>query len=432
MLGDSAPALELGRCNLAGLDAQLRRLKWIRELSPDGWVLFATGGLRNLAYGFLSVVLALYLAALGLDIIAVGFIFTAALAGGAVMTAAFTAVADQVGRRRVLLVGTGLMAVAGAVFALTDNPLLLLAAAVVGTISPSGREVGPFLSIEQAILPQTTTDRNRTGLFAAYNLVAYLAGALGTLVVGVPSLLGMEPLEGYRALLWSYVAVSILLMLLFARLSPQAEAQAVASTSSGPRSRLGLHRSRPVVAKLAALFAIDAFGGGFVVQGLVAYWFHLRFGLDTPALGAIFFGTNLLTALSLLAAAPIARRFGLLNTMVFSHLPSHVLLMLVPFMPSVELAVGMLLARHLLSQLDVPTRQSYMMAIVDPDERSAAAGFTSVARNAAAAVAPVFSGATLAVPGLGLPFLIGGGMKIVYDVALFMLFRGVRPPEERD
>jgi MFS family permease len=406
-------------------------LKWIRELSPDGWVLFATGGLRNFAYGFLSVVLALYLAALGLDVVTVGFIFTAALAGGAAMTVVLTAVADRVGRRRVLLVGSALMALAGAVFVLTDDPIVLMAAAMIGTISPSGREVGPFLAVEQAILPQTTGDRHRTDLFAAYNLVAYLAGALGTLAVGVPSLLGLEPLEGYRSLLWSYVAVSLVLLALFARLSPRAEAPVIASPSAGPRRRLGLHRSRGVVARLAALFAIDSFGGGFVVQGLVAYWFHLRFGLDTPTLGAIFFGTNLLTAISLLAAAPIARRFGLLNTMVFTHLPSNVLLMLVPLMPSVELAVGMLLARHLLSQMDVPTRQSYSMAIVDPDERSAAAGFTSVARNAAAAIAPAFSGATLAVPALGLPFLLAGGMKIVYDVALFMLFRGVRPPEEK-
>ena len=165
-----------------------------------------------------------------------------------------------------------------------------------------------------------------------------------------------------------------------------------AAPPSGVQRRFGLHRSRGVVAKLAALFSIDAFAGGFVVQGLMAYWFHLRFGLDTPALGVIFFGTNLLTAFSLLAAAPIARRFGLLNTMVFTHIPSNVLLILVPLMPSVELAVMMLFARHLLSQLDVPTRQSYSMAIVDPDERSAAAGFTSVARNAAAAVAPSFSG----------------------------------------
>lgn len=386
--------------------------------------------MRNFAYGFLSVVLALYLDALGLDAAAVGFVFTAALVGGAFMTLLLTAVADRAGRRRVLMAGSLLMALAGAVFALTDNPALLVAAAIVGTISPSGKEVGPFLSVELAILPQTTADRNRTGLFAAYNLVGYLTGAVGTLAVGVPSLMGLDPLEGYRAMLWGYVGIGLGLVLMFARLSPRAEAPVVRSSSAESRRRFGLHRSRGVVAKLALLFSLDAFGGGFVLQGLMAYWFYLRWGLETPALGAIFFGTNLLIAVSLLAAAPVARRFGLLNTMVFTHIPSHLLLMAVPFMPTVELAVGMLLARHLLSQLDVPTRQSYTMAIVDPDERSAAAGFTSVARSAAAAVAPAFTGATLAVPALGLPFLIAGGLKIVYDVALFAFFRGIRPPEE--
>jgi Major Facilitator Superfamily len=191
-----------------------------------------------------------------------------------------------------------------------------------------------------------------------------------------------------------------------------------------------LHRSRGVVAKLGALFALDSFAGGFVVQGLMALWFHLRFGVDVGALGAIFFGTNLLAALSFLAAAPLARRFGLLNTMVFTHLPSNVLLLLVPFMPTVELAVGLLLVRFLLSQLDVPTRQSYTMAIVDPPERAAAGGVLAVTRNTAAAIAPAFAGAALAQPMLGLPFLLAGGLKIVYDLAIFAVFRRVKPPEE--
>ena len=184
------------------------------------------------------------------------------------------------------------------------------------------------------------------------------------------------------------------------------------------------------MARLAALFAIDAFAGGFVVQSLVAYWFYLRYGVDTRVLGSIFFGTNFLSALSFLLAVPIARRIGLLNTMVFTHLPSNLLLLLVPLMPNLELAVGMFLARHLLSQLDVPTRQSYTMAIVDPDERSAAAGIMSVARTGAAAIAPAFTGWMLAVPALGLPFLFAGGLKIIYDIAIFALFRHVRPPEE--
>jgi predicted MFS family arabinose efflux permease len=184
------------------------------------------------------------------------------------------------------------------------------------------------------------------------------------------------------------------------------------------------------VARLAALFAIDSFAGGFIVQSLVAYWFHLRYGIDTRALGSIFFGTNFLSAISFLLAAPIARRIGLLNTMVFTHLLSNVMLLLVPLMPSLELTVGLFLARHLLSQLDVPTRQSYTMAIVDSDERSAAAGVMSVARNGAAAVAPAFTGWLLTVPALGLPFLLAGGLKIVYDLSIFALFRNVRPPEE--
>ncbi|MBI4317044.1 MAG: MFS transporter [Chloroflexi bacterium] len=400
------------------------------DLSPDGWLLFATYGVRSFAYGFLSVVLGLYLAARGLEAGAIGVIFTAALAGGAVMTVVLTSVADRVGRRRVLLAGTVLMALSGAVFALTDNVAFLVLAAILGTISPSGKEVGPFLSIEQAILPQMTGDEHRTAVFAAYNIVGYMAGALGALAVGLPAISGVEPLPGYSALVWAYAASALVLFVLFARLSPRVEVPATVSPRPGPRPRLGLHRSRGIVVRLAALFAIDSFAGGFIVQSLIAYWFYLRYGADAATLGAIFFGTNILSAVSFLAAVPVARRIGLLNTMVFTHLPSNVLVLLVPLMPNLELAVAMILARHLLSQLDVPTRQSYTMAIVSPDERSAAAGVTSVARTAAAAVAPAFSGATLAMPALGLPFLVAGGLKILYDIAILMAFRKVRPPEE--
>jgi MFS family permease len=397
-------------------------------ISPDGWLLFAACGVRNFAYGFLSVVLGLYLSALGIDAATIGVIFGAALVGGAVMTIALTGVADRLGRRRVLVVGAALMAGAGAVFAVTYQVVVLLVAAVVGTISPSGKEVGPFLSVEQAILPQTTSDAHRTEVFATYNLVSSLATAVGALLVGLPALLGLAGLDAYRGLAWGYAAAAVVLLLLFARLSPAVEAGAVAAP--GAARGFGLQRSRGVVARLAALFAVDAFAGGFIVQGIVAYWLYLRYDLDLAALGAIFFGTNLLAALSFLAAAPLARRIGLLNTMVFTHLPSNVLLLLVPLAPSVEIAVGCLLVRHLLSQLDVPTRQSYTMAIVGPSERAAAAGVLSVSRNAAAAVAPVFAGFTLAVPALGLPFLIAGSLKIAYDLAVFAVFRQIRPPEE--
>lgn len=398
------------------------------ELSQDGWLLFATCGVRSFAYGFLSVVLGLYLAAIGLGVGAIGGIFTAALAGGAVMTVFLTTIADQFGRRRILMGGAALMALAGTVFAVTDSLILLTAAAVLGTISPSGKEVGPFLSIEQAMLPQTTSDERRTSVFAAYNLVGSLAGAFGALAVGLPPLFGVPPLGGYRLLVWGYVLAALILFFLFGSLSPGLEV--TATIPSARRHGFGVHRSRSVVAKLATLFAVDSFAGGFIVQSLVAYWFYLRYGVDAKALGSIFFGANFLAALSFLLAAPIARRIGLLNTMVSTHLLSNILLLLVPFMPNLELTVGVFLARHLLSQLDVPTRQSYTIAIVDPDERSAAAGITSVARNAAAAVAPVFTGWMLTVPSVGWPFLIAGGLKIFYDVTIFALFRRIKPPEE--
>jgi len=397
------------------------------SLSADGRLLLATCAVRSFAYGFLSVILGLYLDAAGLSPAAIGWIFTAALAGGAMMTILITSVADRFGRRVLLIAGAGLMALAGSVFAVSANPIYLAVAAVIGTISPSGKEVGPFLSIEQAILPETTDERQRTAVFSAYNLIGSLAGALGALAVAVPSFFSFSAVAGYRLLIWSYVGAALWLALLFAFLSPKVESK---NRALQQERRFGVNKSRTPVAKLAGLFALDAFAGGFIVQSIVAYWFYLRFDTNLNSLGAIFFGTNLLSALSFLAAPAIARRFGLLNTMVFTHLPSNFLLLLMPLMPGVKGAVLLLLARNSLSQLDVPTRQSYTMAIVDPDERAASAGVLSVARNAGAALAPVFTGAVLAVPALGWPFLLAGGLKIIYDLWIFAVFRHVKPPEE--
>lgn len=397
-------------------------------LSRDGRLLLATCGVRSFAYGFLSVVLGLYLDAIGLTTTAIGWIFTAALAGGAVMTIVITAVADTLGRKMLLILGAILMAIAGWVFAVSNDPIYLTIAAIFGTISPSGKEVGPFLSIEQAILPETTQDQHRTTVFSAYNLIGSLCGALGALAVGLPSLFSIPQINGYRFLVWGYVICAVVMMLLFGLLSPAIEAK---TQIGSPTRMIGVRRSRSIVAKLAGLFTLDAFAGGFIVQSIVAYWFYLRYQTDLNALGGIFFGTNLLAAVSFLAAPAIARRFGLLNTMVFTHLPSNILLVLVPLMPNLELAVVMLLVRNLLSQLDVPTRQSYTMAVVDPDERAASAGILSVARNGGAALAPLFTGAVLAIPSLGLPFLLAGGLKVVYDLWIFAVFRKVKPPEEK-
>jgi MFS family permease len=397
------------------------------SLSRDGRLLFLTCAVRSFAYGFLSVMLGLHLDAIGVSPAAIGWIFTAALAGGALMTIVITTVADSFGRKFLLIAGALLMALAGWVFAVSDNPILLTIAAIFGTISPSGKEVGPFLSLEQAILPQTTSDENRTAVFSAYNVVGSFAGALGALAVGLPSFFSFTAIAGYRFLIWCYVAAAILLALLFAMLSSKVEA-----TPKTAGRKVGLRKSRPMVAKLAGLFALDAFAGAFIVQSIVAYWFYLRYQTDLNALGGIFFGTNILAALSFLAAPAIARRFGLLNTMVFTHLPSNILLLFVPLMAKVEWAVAILLLRHLLSQMDVPTRQSYTMAVVDADERAAAAGMLSVARNAGAALAPLFTGMILAAPSVGLPFILAGGTKIIYDLWIFAVFRHVKPPEEKN
>src|SRR6266542_2644467 len=412
------------------------------RLTPDGWLLFATYGVRLFAYAFMSVLLGLYLAELGLEKWAIGLVFTAALAGGGVMTGLLSFAADRFGRRRVLVLGAALMVLAGIAFALTDNLLVLLAAAAVGTVSPSGSEVGPFLSIEQAMLPQTTRDERRTAAFADYNVVGSAVGALGSLSAGLPSVLWMAPVAGYRTLMWAYAAIGVLLVVLFSRLTSRVEApeeqrrqRAGEKTSARPEKagtigRLGVQRSRGAVAKLAALFALDSFGSGFVVQGIVSYWFHLRYGIDVKGLGAIASGTDFLAALSFLAAPWVARRTGLLKAAILPHVVANVLVMLVPLMPAMPLAVGMWLARYLFAQMERPARQSYTMAIIDENERAAASGIMSVARNAAAAIAPSFTGATLAVPALGLPFLCAGGLKLLYDGAFYLLFRGVPPPEE--
>jgi MFS family permease len=337
-----------------------------------------------------------------------------------------------------LKLGAGLMIFAAVVFALTQNFWLLTSAAVIGVISPSGNEIGPFLSIEQASLTQLTDDKQRTRIFAWYNLIGSFATALGALAGGGLSqqlqALGIGTLESYRWVVLGYGVVGAVLLLLFQRLSSAVELLPATSKlkTDKPKSILGLHRSKKIVFRLAALFSLDAFAGGFVIQSLIAYWFHVRFGVEPGFLGAVFFGANLLAGVSALSAAHIARRIGLINTMVFTHLPSNVLLILVPLMPNLQLAVAMLWLRYSISQMDVPTRQSYTMAVVDPDERSAASGVTNVARTIGASLSPSLTGLFLSNPALlSLPFIIGGGLKIIYDLALYISFKKLPPPEEK-
>jgi MFS family permease len=402
-------------------------------LDPDGRYLFLTRSLRLFAYGFLSVVLVLYLAQIGLSEQRIGWLLSLTLAGDTLVSLWITLNADRFGRRRMLVLGAGLMLFAGILFALTTNFWILLVAATIGVVSPSGNEVGPFLAVEQAALAQKVPDRTRTYVFAWYNVVGFLSTALGAAAGGgLAQLLqnsGTSPADSYRVVVLGYAFLGLVLALLFGRLSTGVE------TKPAPvdiRKRFGLHRSQGIVFRLSAMFALDAFAGGFIVQSIMAYWFHQRFGAAPAMLGAIFFVTNVLAGISALVAARIAARIGLINTMVVTHIPSNLLLILVPFMPTLVLAVLVLLLRSSISQMDVPTRQSYTMAIVSPDERSAAAGITGLARTTGAAVAPSLAGVMLANPlWMGAPFVVAGLLKIIYDLMLYASFRSARIPDEQ-
>ena len=398
-------------------------------------LLFTTRVIRMFGYGFLSVVLVLYLATRGLSEGEIGLLLTLTLAGDAAITLWITTSADRTGRRRMLVFGAGLMVISGLIFSLTGNYILLVATAIIGVISPSGNEIGPFLSIEQASLSQLVPDEKRTQTFAWYNLAGSFATATGALVGGALAQLlqgkGFISLDSYRVVLMGYTLIGVLLVVLFLLLSHSVEAPKLAEASSTPR-KLGLHKSRAVVYRLSSLFALDAFAGALVVQSMVAYWFNIKFGVQPAVLGAIFFGANILAGISALSAAWIAKRIGLINTMVYTHIPSNILLILVPFMPTLPLAVLALLLRFSISQMDVPTRQSYTMAVVSPDERSAAMGVTSIARSMGAMLSPAITGQLLAITGLmGAPFVIAGSLKIVYDVLIWRGFRAIKPPEEK-
>jgi len=418
----------------AQLDAGL--VASLRGLDQDGRLLFTTRVLRLFGYGFLAVVLVLYLDALGIDPFTIGAILTLTLIGDTLISLWLTTRADRIGRRRVLVAGSLLMVGAGVVFAVTSWVPLLILAATIGVISPTGNEVGPFLAIEQAALSQKIPDARRTPTFAWYNLAGYVATAVGSLAAGLLSQLllamGLAAVDAYRVIVIAYAVVGLLMAVVFERVSPAVEAPPATSRDDGIGRRLGLGRSRGIVLRLSVLFSIDAFGGGFIPQSLMAYWFHLRFGVEPAVLGGIFFGANLLAAVSSLSSSRIAARIGLIRTMVFTHLPSNVLLILVPVMPNLALAIVVLLLRFTLSQMDVPARQSYVIAVVDPDERSAAAGVTGIARTTGAAISPIISAPLVASSGLtALPFFLAGGLKILYDLLLYRAFRAGRTPDER-
>ncbi|MBS1827551.1 MAG: MFS transporter [Acidobacteria bacterium] len=387
-------------------------------IGGDGIVLLISRSVRLLGFGAISVVLVLHLSAAGYGEAAIGRLLALTMVGDAAITLLVTLSADRVGRARMLRLGSVLMIVAGAVLALTANVWWLAPAMFLGAISLNGGDTGPFLAIEQAALTHSLEAGDRTRAMAWYILCGSLASAVGSMLAG---------LGPARVVFVGYALCGVVLLGLSWRLSKGIEA--VGRESIAPR--FGLHKSRGVVMRLSALFWLDTLGSGLAVQSFLAFWLHQRFGIDVAVVGSIFFGMNLLAAFSALVAGRLAARIGLIATMVWTHIPANLLLIALPFVGSLEAAIVVLLLRGCLSQMDVPARQSYLMAVVEPDERSAAGGITGLAKSVASAMSPPVTGALFAAGWMSAPFVGAGVLKVIYDLLLWRAFRGLKPPEER-
>ena len=384
-------------------------------------------GLRAFGDGYVSLLLPLYLLQLGFSPLQVGIIATTTLVGSGLLTLAVGLHAWRYHYRSLLLAASALMAATGLGFALLSDFWPLLLVALVGTLNPSSGDVSVFMPLEHAVLARVVTDRQRTAMFARYSLIGSLLAAAGSLAVALPAMLasmsGLSAASAMQAMFLLYALIAGASGLVYRGLP-------VALAAEERRPMAPLQQSKKRVYTLAALFSLDAFGGGLVVQSMVALWLYQRFGMSMATAGVVFFWTGVLSAGSYLVAVRIAGRFGLVNTMVFTHIPSSLCLILLPFAPGLGYAIALLLLRSALSQMDVPTRSSYVMAIVTPAERPAAASITSVPRSLAAAMSPFLAGWMLGLSSFGWPLLAAGGVKIVYDLLLFAIFRKIRPPEE--
>jgi len=408
-----------------------------RWLSKDGKLLLAARTLRTFAYGFLSVILAIYLKLVGFEDFYIGLILTATLVNSVIFTLIASFYADRVGRRKILIMYAALMSLSGLIFFLTTNYIALIISALIGTINVTGTETGAFLSIEQAVLPQMVNDINkRNTVYALYNMVGTFAMSAGVLLSGLPQILaqqyGLNQIQSIRPLFLLYSIIGLAVLGIYYLISNKVEVQTNSMRHKPLRKTLS-PQSKQIVGKLSSLFALDSFAGGFVIQSIVSLWFFTKFGVDLTTLSYIFSVAGVLTAFSYLAAAKIADRIGLINTMVFTHIPSNILIILVAFAPTFPLAVALYLARMALSQMDVPTRQSYLVAVVKENERTAAAGITNISRNITQSISPSIAGYILqSLSILSAPFVLGGALKIVYDVALYFNFKSIKPPEERN
>jgi len=388
--------------------------------------LYVARGLRGFGDGFAIIILPAYMTALGFDSAAIGVVATASLLGTALLTLCVGVIAPRFDLKALMLFGAVLTAATGIAFSSVEHLVLIVLVAFIGTINPSAGDLGVLVPLEHAMLARGAPDRERTRVFARYSLIGALSAAAGSLASSVPDLLGsfaISNLQAFRWMFYGYAALGIASGLLYRRL-PHARAEEKSHAPLGP--------SRGMVYKLAALFSVDAFAGGFVAQSLLVLWLFQRFDLSLSAAGVFFFWSGTLSAFSYPVAAWIAKRAGLVNTMVFTHIPSSIFLILAAFAPDLYVALGLLLLRSALSQMDVPTRTSYVMAVVTPAERPAAASVTAVPRSLASALSPALAGVTLSSALPGLPLVICGGLKIVYDISLLLSFRHVKPPEERN
>jgi MFS family permease len=390
------------------------------------WLLYAARGVRGFGDGFAIIILPAYLTAIGYNPVQIGFVATASLLGTALLTLAIGTIAARHDLRTLLLLGACLMAGTGLAFPNVEQIAFVALVAFVGTVNPSTGDLGVLVPIEHAMLAHGVADQERTRTFARYSLTGALSMAAGALAAAAPDFLvltGIDTLSAFKLMFYTYAALGVLSAALYHRLPHAHVDEARPSAPLGP--------SRGTVYKLSALFSLDSFAGGFVVQSLLALWLFERFDLSLSAASLFFFWSSTASAFSYPVAAWLATRVGLINTMVFTHIPSSILLILAAFSPNLYVTLGLLLVRAALSQMDVPTRTSYVMAVVTPAERAAAASFTAVPRSLASAISPAFAGVLLTTPFTGLPLVVCGVLKIVYDVALLVSFRDMKPPEER-
>jgi len=408
-------------------------ISFFQWISIDGKLLLCARIVRTFAYGFLSVILAIYLKLIGFDDILIGIILSVTLINSIIFTLFASFYADRIGRRKTLLLYTAMMSISGVIFFVTENPLALIIAALLGTLNITGSETSAFLSIEQSILPQTIKDnRKRNTLFGFYNMVGTFAMGAGILIANLPIIiqneLEFDQIYAIKLLFLFYSLLGVLVIGIYLKLSSDIEIKKEKTLK--PISKILNPKSKKIVTRLSGLFAIDSFAGGFAIQSIVSFWFFTKFDIDLSLISYIFSIGSLLTAFSYLIAAKIADKIGLINTMVFTHIPSNILLILLAFAPTLEIAIVFYMIRMALSQMDVPTRQSYIVAVVEEDERTASAGITNLSRNIAQAISPSITGYIIGVLSLSAPFIIGGLLKIIYDITLYINFRKIKPSDE--